>query len=97
MPTEQAVQAKIIRWLEAEGFWVVKVITANKRGVPDILACAPDGRFWAIEVKAPGKMSGLTKLQEYQINQINQNGGLAFAADNLATVKSRREDNECSD
>ena len=49
---EQAIQAKIIKWLEKEGYWTVKTIQCNKKGVPDILACSPEGRFVAIEVKA---------------------------------------------
>ena len=96
MAGESVLQKRILTWLDSQGFWTVKTIATNKRGVPDIIACSPEGLFYAIEVKAPGKLSGVTKLQQYQIDQINQNGGKAFAADNLETVKSRREEDECS-
>jgi len=83
---EQDVQKKIINELEARGAWVIKTITTNKRGCPDILACL-NGLFLAIEVKAKGRMTTVTPLQRYQIDQITEAGGLAFAADCVDTVK----------
>lgn len=83
---EQQLQKKIIDWLESQGFWTVKVITTNKRGCPDILACHK-GRFIAIEVKAEGKLNTVTPIQEFQINQILTADGIAIAADSLETVK----------
>lgn len=44
-------------------------------GIPDIIACVR-GRFVAIECKA-GKNT-TTALQEYNLQQINDNGGLAI-------------------
>jgi len=64
----------------------VKTISTNKRGTPDILACV-NGRFVAIEVKAKGKLSTVSKLQQYQIDTINSSGGFAIAVDNLEDVK----------
>lgn len=74
---EAAIQRQIIKWLESNGAFVVKTVTTNKSGVPDLLVCW-FGRFIAIEVKRPtGKV---TKLQEYKIGQINSAGGVAFVA-----------------
>ena len=84
--TEQALQKKILNYLESIGAWTVKTITTNKNGTPDILA-VHEGRFIAIEVKRPGLLRNVSKLQQYQINRINEAGGLAFAADSLETVK----------
>ena len=84
---EQYVQKQISDYLESQGYWVVKTISTNRNGTPDLLCCSPNGRFVAIEVKAPGKLSTVSKLQHYQINRINETGGLAFAADSLEKVK----------
>ena len=87
MPSEQTVQKQIIKYLESYGYYVVKVVVANKRGVPDIIACSPQGKFIGIEVKAPGKLAGLTKLQKFRLGQINETGGLGIVADSLEMVK----------
>lgn len=73
--TEQQIQRKIIKDLERRGAWVVKTITCNKRGTPDLLACL-DGQFVAIEVKTPtGKLS---PIQAVQLGRITASGGRAF-------------------
>ncbi len=82
--SEQKTQKKIIDWLQSKGFYVVKTITCNKKGVPDILACAPNGTFVAVEVKYGSNKA--SKLQEYNIAQINAKSGVAFVAWDLATV-----------
>lgn len=83
--SEQRVQGQIIKWLESNGYWVVKTIQCNKNGVPDILACSPTGGFVAIEVKfGNGKPS---KLQEYNLAKIKEKGGQAFLAWSLQEVK----------
>jgi len=84
--TEQALQKKILNYLDSIGAWTVKTITTNKNGTPDIVA-VHEGRFIAIEVKRPGLLSNVSKLQQYQIDRINEAGGLAFAADSLEIVK----------
>lgn len=83
--SEQKVQAKIIKWLEAEGFYVIKTIVSNKKGVPDVIACSPCGRFVAVEVKF-GKNKA-SKLQDYNIELINKRGGLALVAWSLEEVQ----------
>lgn len=85
--SEQKTQKKIIDWLQSKGFYVVKTITCNKKGVPDILACSPNGTFVAIEVKYGSNKA--SKLQEYNIQQINDKHGIAFVAWDLATVIER--------
>lgn len=84
---ESDVQKKIIKHLEANGAWVVKVISANKNGVPDVLACL-GGHFVAVEVKAPGKLSTLKPLQQWQLDQITKAGGTAMAVDSLGSLEA---------
>jgi len=84
--SEQKLQAKILEWLKNNGFYAIKTIVTNKKGTPDIIACSPKGRFVAIEVKY-GKNT-LTKLQEYTLNLVKVNNGIAIAAWDLETVIS---------
>lgn len=58
------------------------------RGIPDIIGCYK-GRFFAIEVKAPG---GKPKpWQNLIMDLIRKAGGLCIVADNLDTVKQNFE------
>jgi len=76
---EQDYQKKIVKALEAKGAYVVKVVAATKKGVPDILACYK-GHFIAIEVKTPESRSNTSKLQEYNLDKVSEAGGLAGVA-----------------
>ena len=82
---ESVVQSKILALLKARGFWVIKVIAANKNGVPDIIACSPGGRFLAIEVKGP--KGRLAPLQEYQLSAIRTCGGVAGVARSVSDAE----------
>ncbi len=83
--SEQKVQKKILDWLTKQGYYTVKTIVSNKKGVPDILACSPNGRFVAIEVKF-GKNKA-SKLQEYNVKLINERKGVAIVAWSLEEVQ----------
>jgi Holliday junction resolvase len=61
--TEQDIQAKIIKRLEAEGWYVLKLIQTNKPGIPDLVATKPNEVLW-VEVKRPGQRP--SKVQEYR-------------------------------
>ena len=70
--TEQKIQAKKIKQLEAEGYYVIKLTLTNKNGIPDLLAIPPNSDVELIEVKKPnGKLS---KLQEYRIEELKKHG-----------------------
>jgi len=81
---ERNIQKTIIKELEKRGCWVVKTISSNKRGTPDILACC-DGQFYAVEVKQPGKKA--TRMQEYQLTKIRDAGGVAIVASSIGDLK----------
>lgn len=72
--TEQQIQSKRIKELEAEGYYVLKLIKTNKNGIPDLLAIPRDCKVLFSEIKKPnGKVSALQKyrlkeLQEYGYN-----------------------------
>lgn len=77
--TESAVQSKIIKDLEALGCTVIKIIKANKSGIPDLLVLLPGGRAVFIEVKKPGGVA--SKLQQYYIELLRKLGFTAFICD----------------
>jgi Holliday junction resolvase len=72
--TEQAIQRKLIKQLEADDYYVIKLTVTNKTGIPDLIALKPNEvRF--IEVKRPnGKVS---KIQEYRIKELRSLGFVA--------------------
>jgi len=85
--SESKLQSKILAWLKKEGFYVFKTILCNRNGIPDIIGCTPEGRFFAIEVKyGNGKA---TPLQLWNLEQIESKGGIAILAYDLESVKSR--------
>ena len=70
--TEQQIQSKRIKELEAQGYYVIKLIRTNKNGIPDLLAIPKDSDVLFCEVKRPdGKLS---KLQEFRIKELNGHG-----------------------
>ncbi len=87
---EQKIQKKIIDWLQANGYWVFKTITCNRSGIMDIIACTPWGQFLGIEVKYGANKT--SKLQDYNIAEVLQRGGIAFVAYSLEEVKSHLHD-----
>jgi hypothetical protein len=54
-------------------------------GIPDLIGCYK-GVFFAVEVKAPGKLKNVTALQRMQIAAINDAQGWAIAADSVEAV-----------
>jgi len=85
--TEQQIQKKIIIMLEETyDAYTVKVVSASKSGVPDIICCI-EGRFIAIEAKKPESKNNVSKLQEYNLSQIEQRGGISMVAWDVGMVK----------
>lgn len=69
--SEAKYQNKLIKLLEAEGWYVIKLIKTNKNGIPDLLALKPnDVRF--IEVK--GKKGVVSELQKFRIKELKDKG-----------------------
>jgi hypothetical protein len=70
--TEQQIQSKRIKELEAQGYYVIKLIRTNKNGIPDLIAIPPNSDVLFSEIKRPG--GKLSKLQEFRIKELNQLG-----------------------
>jgi len=85
--SEQKEQAKVLKWLKNNGYWVFKTIECNRAGIMDIIACSPTGKFVGIEMKyGSGKAS---KLQSWNILEVAKRGGTAFVAWSLEEVKEK--------
>jgi len=73
---ESVYQRKIIKEMEAKGYFVLKLVKTNKNGVPDLL-CLKSGELpMFIEVKAKG--GKLSELQKYRIKELIQLGFDAY-------------------
>jgi len=69
---EQQIQSKRIKQLEAEGYYVIKLINTNKNGIPDLIAIPKNADVLFVEVKRPnGKLS---KLQEFRLKELKEHG-----------------------
>ena len=70
--TESQVQKIRIAELEAQGYYVLKLMKTNKNGIPDIIAIPPNTPVLFSEVKTPkGKTS---KIQEYRLKELKKYG-----------------------
>jgi hypothetical protein len=70
--TEQQIQAKRIKQLESEGYYVLKLVKTNNNGIPDLLAIPPNADVIFSEVKTPkGKVS---ELQKYRLKELEKYG-----------------------
>ena len=85
--SEQKVQGKILTWLKVEGHYVFKTVVCNRSGIPDIIGCTTWGKFFAIEVKFGRNKA--SKLQDWNISEVQKRGGIAFVAYDLDTVKAK--------
>jgi len=82
---EKQIENAIKRYLSSKGVWYIKhhANKFTKVGVPDILACW-EGKFLAIEVKTP--VGKLTELQKYNLEAIQNAGGISLVARSLKDV-----------
>ena len=86
MSPEQKIQKQITDYLTSLHCYHVKVISATKKGIPDILVCLK-GMFIGIEVKTPKTMNTVSPLQAYNLEKIDEAGGLSFVASSVEDVK----------
>jgi hypothetical protein len=69
---ESQIQSKKIKELEAQGYYVLKLIKTNKNGIPDLIAIPPNSDVEFFEVKAAnGKTS---PLQEWRLKELKEHG-----------------------
>jgi len=69
---ESVVQAKRIKELEAQGYYVIKLKLTNKNGIPDLLAIQPNSNVIFSEIKT--ETGTVSKLQEFRMKELEQYG-----------------------
>lgn len=82
VPLEAAVVKKIVEALKAAGVrYIFKMHgeSFQASGIPDLIGIAPNGRFFALEVKRP-ELGRISALQIKAIDKINEAGGFAEVA-----------------
>jgi hypothetical protein len=85
--TEAALTNKIRLKLKAQGhfIWKSRGDPRQTKGIPDLCGCrAPDGTFFGLEVKLPGKEKKLTKNQAETLNRIAIAGGIAVVVTSVS-------------
>ena len=86
MGKESNVQSKILKYLKSIDCYTVKVVSATKAGIPDIIVCYK-GIFIGIEVKTPETKNNVSELQKYNLELIKNSGGHPLVAWDLEMVK----------
>ena len=70
--TEQQIQSKRIKQLEAQGYYVIKLMKTNKNGIPDLIAIPKGSDVLFSEIKTP--MGRLSEIQKYRIKELEEHG-----------------------
>lgn len=89
---EGKVKAAVKAWLKARGIWFCMPMGTGygNSGVPDFICCW-NGRFLAIETKAPGKRSNTTVMQDNQIMGIHRANGMVVVVDSVEQLDQLEE------
>lgn len=84
---EGRVKAAVRKYLQARSIWYYQPVQNGMGvvGIPDFICCW-DGRFLAIETKAPGKRNDTTANQDRVIAAINEHGGTAIVVDDVSQL-----------
>ena len=80
---ESKIQSSIIKKLEQNGWFVIKIIASNKPGITDLI-CLRDSRTIFIEVKRPGVLP--TPLQKYRHDELRSKGFEVIIATSLSDI-----------
>lgn len=84
---EGKVKAQVKKWLDARDIWYFMPVSngMGRHGIPDVICCW-NGKFLAIECKAPGKRANTSALQEREIAAIRMAKGWAVVVDDVAQL-----------
>jgi len=69
---EQQIQSKRIKQLEAQGYYVIKLMKTNKNGIPDLIAIPKGSDVLFSEIKTP--TGRLSEIQKYRIKELEEHG-----------------------
>lgn len=84
---EGRVKAAVKKWLVARKIWYYMPVQngMGQVGIPDFICCW-DGRFLAIETKAPGKAKQTTANQDRVLAELRVAGATAIVIDDAAEL-----------
>lgn len=87
MTPEGRVKHQVRQYLAKREVWYYQPVQNGMGvvGIPDFVCCW-QGRFLAIETKAPGKRGQTTANQDRVLMQIHQHGGVALVVDDVAQL-----------
>lgn len=80
-PLESSVEASIVRYAKRHGIYTRKFTSPSQRGVPDRIF-ALNGKVLFLEIKRKGAKP--TKLQEYELKQLQDAGIAASWVDSVS-------------
>lgn len=69
---ESKIQAKLIKSLEKENYYVIKLGVTNKPGIPDLIAIPKNADVLFVEVKQKGQKP--RALQNYRAEELKKQG-----------------------
>ena len=73
--SEATYQKKLIKELEADGYYVLKLIKTNKNGICDLLAIRSQGKLCDVKfIEVKGKLTKVSELQKYRIKELKKLG-----------------------
>ncbi len=68
---EAQIQSKVIKKMEANGYYVLKLSKTNKQGIPDLLCLKKDEPAFFIEVKTDkGVVSPLQLFRQKELREL---------------------------
>lgn len=81
---EGRVKQAVKKHLKDRGVWFYMPVQngMGRVGIPDFICCF-EGKFYAIETKAPGKRGNTTPNQDNELMGIRCAGGLAIVVDDV--------------
>lgn len=84
---EGRVKRDVKKFLQAKGAWHYMPVQngMGRVGIPDFICCW-EGKFYAIETKAPGKRDNATPNQLKEIQGIKLAGGVALVIDDVSQL-----------
>lgn len=84
---EGRVKRDVKNFLKGKGAWFYMPVQngMGRVGIPDFICCW-EGKFYAIETKAPGKRDNATPNQLKEIDGIRLAGGVALVVDDVAQL-----------
>jgi hypothetical protein len=89
---EGKVKKDVRTWLKARGIWHYMPVQNGMGvvGIPDLICCW-NGKFLAIETKAPGKRNNTTPNQDARIKEIQEAKGWALVVDDVKQLDEFEE------